>query len=289
MRRAGCNLHTVLKFSKELMMTLGIKLRCKTFRLYMLAILFTSSLRAQDITGDWQGKLAVPQGSPLRIVLRISLGENGVRNAKFYSIDQSPDGFVAEPMTLGDPRSRFVFRFPQASYEGQLSADGTSIDGTWIQGGRRALIFQRATQGNAWSTDAAHHAVQFVTVEPGVKLEVIDLGGTGRPLIFLAGLGNSAHGFDKFAPKFTAKYHVYGITRRGFGESSDPAPTEQNYASDRLGDDVLSVIHTLNLRKPVIAGHSMAGEELSSIGSRHPEAVSGLISGCQLSLRLLRP
>ncbi len=37
-----------------------------------------------------------------------------------------------------------------------------------------------------------------------------------------------------------------------------------------LGDDVLAVIKALNLHRPVLAGHSVAGEELSSIGSRHP-------------------
>jgi pimeloyl-ACP methyl ester carboxylesterase len=119
--------------------------------------------------------------------------------------------------------------------------------------------------------------VQFITVEPGVKLEVLDWGGTGQPLVFLASLGDTAHTFDSFAPKFTGKYHVYGITRRGFGESSYPAPNNDNYASDRLGDDVLSVIAALHLNKPVLVGHSIAGEELSSIGSRHPEKVSGLI------------
>jgi pimeloyl-ACP methyl ester carboxylesterase len=254
-----------------------VKQRYKMLLMCLPLLFVTSSLRAQDMTGDWQGALPVSQGKPLRIVLKISRGEDGIRNARFYSIDQTTDGYSADPITVTDPRSGFVFRFPQASYEGQLSADGNAIDGTWIQGGRRALHFERATQGNAWATDSAHHTLQFVSVEPGVKLEVIDWGGTGRPLIFLAGLAGTAHVFDKFAPKFTAKYHVYGITRRGFGESSSPAPTEQNYASDRLADDVLSVIHTLNLQKPVVAGHSMAGEELSSIGSRHPEAVSGLI------------
>jgi hypothetical protein len=63
--------------------------------------------------------------------------------------------------------------------------------------------------------DHSPHTVQFVTVEPGVKLEVLDWGGSGRPLIFLAGAGDTAHRFDGFAPQFVAQHHVYGITRRG--------------------------------------------------------------------------
>jgi non-heme chloroperoxidase len=120
-------------------------------------------------------------------------------------------------------------------------------------------------------------AVQFVKVAEGVNLEVLDWGGTGRPMVFLAGLGNTAHTFDKFVPKITGKYHVYGITRRGFGASSKPAPTLENYSADRLGDDVLAVLDALKLDHPVLVGHSLAGEELSSIASRHPERVAGLI------------
>jgi len=40
-------------------------------------------------------------------------------------------------------------------------------------------------------------------VDDNVKLEVLDWGGTGRPLVLLAGLGNTAHVFDDFAPKLT--------------------------------------------------------------------------------------
>jgi len=125
--------------------------------------------------------------------------------------------------------------------------------------------------------DSSPHKVQMVPVEKGIQLEVLDWGGAGRPLIFLAGMGNTAHNFDAFAPKFTAKYHVYGITRRGFGDSSKPVPTATNYTADRLGDDVLAVIDALQLNRPVLVGHSFAGEELSSIGSRYPEKVAGLI------------
>lgn len=117
----------------------------------------------------------------------------------------------------------------------------------------------------------------MVRVERDVSLEVLDWGGNGRPLVLLTGLGDDAHIFDNFAPKLTAKYHVYGITRHGRGASSKPAPTEANYSADRLGEDVLAVIDALHLVKPVLAGHFLAGEELSYIGSTHPERVAGLI------------
>jgi non-heme chloroperoxidase len=116
--------------------------------------------------------------------------------------------------------------------------------------------------------------VQFVTVEKDVQLEVVDWGGSGRSLVLLAGLGGTAHSFDTFAHKLAISYHVYGITRRGFGASSVPM---SGYEADRLGDDVLAVIDTLKLDRPILVGHSLGGEELSSVGSRHPEKIAGLI------------
>src|SRR6185312_11496266 len=143
------------------------------------------------------------------------------------------------------------------------------------------LDFELANDKTAWaipsSADTSPHKVLFVTTDDHVKLEVLDWGGIGRPLIFLAGLGGTAHVFDKFAPQFAGKYHVLGITRRGFGASAKPKPTVENYSADRLGDDVLAVMDTLKLDKPVLIGHSIAGKELSSIGMRDPEKVAGLI------------
>jgi non-heme chloroperoxidase len=126
-------------------------------------------------------------------------------------------------------------------------------------------------------TDHSSHTVQFVTAEQGVKLEVLDWGGSGKPLIFLAGAGDTAHRFDGFAPQFTDRHHVYGITRRGSGASSKPDPANGNYSADHLGNDVLAVMQALHIEHPVLIGHSMAGEELSSIGSRFPDKVTALI------------
>jgi non-heme chloroperoxidase len=117
-----------------------------------------------------------------------------------------------------------------------------------------AVVAILATQFTAAAEGGATPKVQHVAVERNVTLEVLDWGGTGRPIILLAGLGGTAHAFDKFAPKLTPRYHVYGITRRGFGESSTPEPVPANYTADRLGDDVLAVCDFLKLQRPVVGG-----------------------------------
>src|SRR5206468_9429351 len=122
--------------------------------------------------------------------------------------------------------------------------------------------------------DKSPHTEHFVTADSNVKLEVLDWGGSGRAIVLLAGLEDTAHVYDEFATKLTVTCHVYGITRRGFGASSVP---ESGYSADRLGDDVLAVIDSLGLRRPILVGHSIAGQELSAVGSRHPEKVAGLV------------
>lgn len=235
-----------------------------------------SMMHAQDIPGTWQGTLhAGPQ--QLRIVLHIAKGDNGHWNGTLYSIDQGPDGIPTSSLTLQDSTLKFSVDAVHGAYEGTIAVDGNTIAGTWTQGKSLPLEFRRTTKETAWPLDTSPHTVQFVTVDKDVKLEVLDWGGSGRPVVLLAGLGNTAHVFDKFASKLTASYHVYGITRRGFGASSAPVPDSTNYTANRLGDDVLAVCDFLKLNKPVLIGHSIAGEELSSIGSRHPERVAGLI------------
>ena len=68
--------------------------------------------------------------------------------------------------------------------------------------------------------DTSPHSTLYVNVADGVRLEVLDWGGTGRPILLLHGLGASAHGFDDFAPKLAERYRVFGITRRGNGAST---------------------------------------------------------------------
>lgn len=229
-----------------------------------------------NLAGDWQGTL--PAGKGLRLVLQITTADTGGGRATLYSIDQSPDGIGITSLTLQGSTLKFAIPAIAAAYEGAVSADGGSIKGTWTQGNNSLpLTFQRASRETAWPTDSSPHTVRLITVDDNVKLEVLDWGGTGRPLVLLAGLGDTAHRFDRFAPKLISAYHVYGITRRGFGVSSAPTPANNNYSADRLGDDVLAVLDALKLSHPVLMGHSIAGEEMSSIASRHPEKVGGVV------------
>ena len=84
---------------------------------------------------------------------------------------------------------------------------------------------------------------------------MLNWGGSGRSIIFLAGSGNTAPIFEDFAPKLTYCCHVYAITRGGFVMSSKP---ERGYSTPELAEDICRIIQSLKISKPIIVGHSMA-------------------------------
>jgi pimeloyl-ACP methyl ester carboxylesterase len=117
------------------------------------------------------------------------------------------------------------------------------------------------------------HKSDFVDVN-GINLHYLDWGGTGEVLLFLPGLGCNAYIFDKFAPRFTDKFHVLGLTRRGHGDSDYP---ETGYDIDTLTEDIRQFIDCLGINQAILVGHSMAGIELSHFAALYPERVLKLV------------
>lgn len=117
------------------------------------------------------------------------------------------------------------------------------------------------------------HQVRFFNGSTNNKIEVLDWGGDGAPLFFLSGLGNSAHVFDDFAPKFTDAFHVYALTRRGFGAS---APSN-GYDLKTLTSDIIAIMDSLHIQKVILAGHSIAGEEITKFAVLYPDRIDKII------------
>lgn len=117
----------------------------------------------------------------------------------------------------------------------------------------------------------------LISISSDLHLEVRDWGGTGPSLVLLAGFGQTASDLDALAQPFTKTHRVIAITRRGFGPSSAPVPAVANYTPERLAADTIAVLDKLKIRKAFVAGHSLAGQELSELGDRYPDRVAGLI------------
>jgi non-heme chloroperoxidase len=117
--------------------------------------------------------------------------------------------------------------------------------------------------------DTSPHKSDFVNVN-GIRLHYLDWGGNGPVLLFLTGLGCTAHIFDRFAPRFVDQFHVLALTRRGHGQSDYP---ETGYDIDTLTEDIRQFMDCLQIDRAILAGHSLAGIELSHFATLHPERV----------------
>jgi non-heme chloroperoxidase len=118
--------------------------------------------------------------------------------------------------------------------------------------------------------DTSPHTSDFVTVNDGTRLHYLDWGGDGPVLLLLAGLGCTAHIFDRFAPRFVDQFRVLALTRRGHGQSDYP---ETGYDIDTLTEDIRQFMDTLKIDQVILVGHSLAGIELSHFAALHPERV----------------
>lgn len=121
--------------------------------------------------------------------------------------------------------------------------------------------------------NTSNHRTDFVLVN-GIRLHYLDWGGTGQTLLFLAGMGSSAYIFNKFAPRFTDRFRVLGLTRRGHGDSDYP---ESGYDADTLTEDICQFMDSLQVEKAILAGHSLAGVELTHFVATYPDRVEKLI------------
>ena len=135
------------------------------------------------------------------------------------------------------------------------------------------LIAATTIAGQTPTSSSNHPSDGFASVN-GIRLHYVDWGGSGPALLFLTGLGDSAHAFDSLAPLFTDRFHVLGLTRRGQAESDKPP---SGYDPRSLAEDIRVFIDGLKIERVTIAGFSAAGSEETKFAGLYPNRVSKLV------------
>jgi pimeloyl-ACP methyl ester carboxylesterase len=114
---------------------------------------------------------------------------------------------------------------------------------------------------------------QFATVN-GIRLHYVDWGGKGETLLFLTALGGTAEDFQPLAVKFTDHFHVRGLTRRGQGQSSKP---DTGYDTSQLVEDIRAFLDQKKIKRAVLVGYSIAGNELTEFAAAYPKRLLSLV------------
>ena len=202
-------------------------------RVGVVALLLAGMASAQaprDLAGTWQGTLPVGKGQ--RLVLKIAkegAGWSGV----VYNLDGNTpsQGRITTQMSLTGAEVRFAIAPVDATYVGKLSEDGTSIGGTWTQGGQgHPLTLARAEGDAQWEIPKATSAMakdadpdwEVVTVKPtdptvnnaNMQMEGRQFVMSNRSVETLLLVGYSAHKSQVVnAPEWvrTARWDIRGV------------------------------------------------------------------------------
>ncbi|HEY5056592.1 MAG TPA: TIGR03435 family protein, partial [Acidobacteriaceae bacterium] len=116
----------------------------------------TASTPAQvgDLTGNWQGTLAV--GNGLRLLVKVLKGTDGKYKAVMYSIDQGGQAIGANSFDVQGSTVTLGITGLELKYTATLSADDKAMTGNFVQhGDTHPLDLARVSDENAWAIPEA--------------------------------------------------------------------------------------------------------------------------------------
>jgi uncharacterized protein (TIGR03435 family) len=115
----------------------------------IVAGMFGTVARGQDLSGNWQGTLKTSKD--LRLIFNLYKGDKDGWSAKMYSIDQTPQPIPVDSVTRTGSDIKMTINMIGGGFSGKLSEDGKTMTGTWAQGPQTfPLILTRATPETAW-------------------------------------------------------------------------------------------------------------------------------------------
>ena len=117
--------------------------------------------------------------------------------------------------------------------------------------------------------------VQDKTVQlNGLHFHYRDWGNAGaQPLVLLHGYTSHARAWDTLARALCGRFQVLALDQRGHGETE----WAEDYAPERMVEDVDAFVRELGLRRFALLGLSMGGRNAYAYTAQHPEEVERLV------------
>ncbi|SPJ33773.1 alpha/beta fold hydrolase [Kushneria phyllosphaerae] len=110
-----------------------------------------------------------------------------------------------------------------------------------------------------------------LTAPDGVTLAVQETGNPdGKPILFIHGLlGSRLNWENQLKNPALQRYRLVTYDLRGHGLSGKPTDMAAYTEGQRWGDDLDTVIHALDLQKPVLVGWSLGGAVMTNYLAAH--------------------
>jgi pimeloyl-ACP methyl ester carboxylesterase len=116
---------------------------------------------------------------------------------------------------------------------------------------------------------------KFVTLSTGVRMSYVEQGAPdGTPAIFLHGVTDSWHSFERLLSLLPHDIHAFALSQRGHGNSSRPA---SGYRFSDMSEDLRAFMDATGLRTAAIVGHSMGASVAQRFAIDHPDRMSALV------------
>ncbi|MFL6053687.1 MAG: alpha/beta fold hydrolase [Actinoallomurus sp.] len=98
-------------------------------------------------------------------------------------------------------------------------------------------------------------------------------GGGGSPIVLVHGAAESADTWESVAGSLARDHRVYALDLNGSGYTSRRGPYDLDHQTRQL----LAFLDAMNLRRPVLVGHSSGAATIAEAALRVPDRVGGLM------------
>ena len=107
----------------------------------------------------------------------------------------------------------------------------------------------------------------------GTRLHYVAAGDQGVPVLLVHGFPETWWAFRKLIPLLAARYRVYAVDLRGFGDSDVAGG---NYSGAVAAEDLHALIEQLSVGAMHVVGQDVSGGVIYRLAATHPENVISL-------------
>ena len=109
----------------------------------------------------------------------------------------------------------------------------------------------------------------------GLRFHYREWGGKGQAVVLLHGLASTCHIWDLTAPLLQKEFRVLALDQRGHGRSDKPDDSDYDFAT--IVGDLKGFCGALDLRRPVVVGHSWGASVALQYAADFPSEAAGLV------------